>query len=269
MYEQERTQTKISLPYAWFAIINTTETFLIRGRCKTGDPLPDNAVQGGFDDGPLYYARGEVKGKVIPGKVDVQGTSSEFCLNEASIPYGSHERRIKHFEVLVKVDKISHVEFHLDKGKVLTTTPKVLTVQEICNDSSNQQSTEFSFSETVSNTSTFTHQWGLSISVGAEFGCSLPFIAAGKISAEASGSVSLTWGKSKAFQKTYSGNYPVQAGPHTKIACKVEAKEAKLEVPYTMHFKSGKQSGGIWSGVSTWDVKTSFKEIKWNQDEMK
>ena len=199
----------------------------------------------------------------------MEGTSDEFYLKGACIPYGSRQHRIKKFEVLVKADKISHVEFHLDGGKVMATTPKVLTVQEICNESSHPQTTEFSFSETVSNTSTFTHQWGVSVSVGAQFGCSLPFIAEGKISAKASGSVSLTWGKSETIQKTYSGKYPVKAGPNTKITCKVEANEAKFDVPYTMYFKSGKSSGGTWSGVSTWDVKTSFKEIKLNQDEIK
>ena len=249
-------------------VLNITKSFLLPGRCKAGDPLPDNAVQGGYEEGPSYHARGEVKCKLIPGKVGVKGDSSEL-LKRACIPHGSRERHIKNFEVLVKADKISHVEFHLDKGQVLTTTPKILTVQEICNESSHPQSTEFSFSETVSNTSTFTHQWGLAISAGATFGCSLPFIAEGKISAKASASVTLTWGKSETFQKTHSGKYPVKAGPHSKIKCKVEANEAKLDVPYTMYFKSGKTSGGMWSGVSTWDVKTSFKEIKMNQNNIR
>lgn len=254
-----------SCKYLYRILLNRS---ISSGRCKKGDPLPGNAIVGGFGGGPKYYARAEVKGKIIPGKVGLQGTPPSYLKN-ACIPYGLRKHYIKNFEVLVNADKISHVEFHLDEGKIVDTKPKILAVQEICNESSLPQSKEYSFSETVSNTSNFTHQWGLSISVGVAFGCSLPCIAEGKISVNASASVSLTWGKSQTFQKTHSGKYPVQAGPHTKVKCKVVANEAKLEVPYTIHFKSGKTSGGMWSGVSTWDVNTSFKEIELNQDEIK
>ena len=182
----------------------------------------------------------------------------------ACIPYGSREHRIHDFEVLVKADTISSIEFHLDRGKLLETTPKVLTRQENSNNSSQAQSMEFSFSETVSNTSTFTHQWGLNVTVGTKFSCSIPCVANGKIAASASASVSLTWGDTKTIQKTYNLKFPLEAGPYTKVICKVVANEARLDVPYTLHFTSGKKSGGMWSGVSTWDVKTSYEQVKLN-----
>lgn len=198
----------------------------------------------------------------IPGKVGVQG--SPYVLKGACIPYGSGEHRIHTFEVLVKVDKISRVVFHLDRGKLLATNPKVLAHQEISNDSSQPQSQEFSYSETVSNTSTFTHQWGVSIAREEKFKAELPSVAGGEITTQASASVTLTWGKSEAFQKPVSGKHPVVAGPCTKVICEAVVNEGKLDVPYTLYFESGKRSGGMWSGVSTWDVKTSFKEEKLN-----
>lgn len=248
--------------------MNVTNTFLTY-RCKTGDLPPENAVQGGFDGGPSYHARGEVKGKLIPGKVGVQGTWDEFYLKGACIPYGSREHRINDFQVLVKADKIDRVEFHCDRGKLVATSPKVLATQEISNKSSQPQSMEFSYSETVSNTSTFTHQWGLTISSEKKFSAELPTVAKGEITNKVSGSVSLTWGKSEKIEKTVSGKHPVVAGPFTKVICEVVANEAEMDVPYTIYFKSGKKSGGMWKGVSTWDVKTSLKEEKLNPVEMK
>ena len=67
-------------------------------KCKTGDMPPENAVQGGYDGGASYHARGSVDGKTIPGKV---GTDKWGKLKGACIPYGGKEHRIHTFEVLV------------------------------------------------------------------------------------------------------------------------------------------------------------------------
>ena len=248
--------------------MNVKSAFL-PNRCKTGDRPPDNAVQGGFDEGPSYHARGVVKGKLIPGKAGVQEKGGDFYLKGACFPYGSREHRIHDYEVLVMTDKIDRVEFHCDRGKLEATNPKVLAVQEISNKSSQPQSVEFSYSETVSNSSSFTHQWGRSISSAAKFSCEVPTVVKGEITTTLTGSVSHTWGKTETFQKTVSGKHPVVAARFTKVICEVVANEAKMEVPYTMHFKSGKKSGGMWKGASTWDVKTSLKEEKLNPLTMK
>lgn len=245
------------------------KSIFLPNRCKTGDRPLDNAVQGGFDGGPSYHARGEVRGKIIPGKAGVKEASNVFYLKGACIPYGSREHRIHEFQVLVMADKIERVEFDCDRGKLVSTNPKVLAFQELSNDSSLPQSKEFSYSKTVSSTSSFTHQWGISISRSAEFSAKLPTVADGKITNTVTGSVSFTWGKTEAFEETVSGKHPVVAAPFTKVICKVVANEATMDVPYTMYFKSGKTSGGRWKGVSTWDVKTSFKEEKLNPLMMK
>lgn len=100
--------------------MNTTVSSSRPARCKTGDPPPENAVQGGFDGGPSYHARGEVKGTLVPGKVGVQGTSDKFYLKGACIPFGSREHRIDNFEVLVRAKKVSHPKVHMDRGEVPT-----------------------------------------------------------------------------------------------------------------------------------------------------
>ena len=77
--------------------------------CKTGDTPPKNAVQGGYDDGPSYHARGEVCGKTIPGKVGVRSENNHRFVG-ACIPYGSKRHRINSFEVLT-VDDPSEVSY--------------------------------------------------------------------------------------------------------------------------------------------------------------
>lgn len=242
-------------------LVNITGPFL-PGRCQTGDRPPKNAVQGGFDGGPSYHARGEVRGKLIPGKAGVEGTSTDFYLKGACFPYASREYRINNYEVLVEADYITHVDFHLDKGKMLATKPMVLARQENSNRTSRQQTKQFSFSKTTTHTSTFTHQWGSSITQGAKFTCSLPEIFGGEISMGATRSINLTWGESKAIQVQISEKCSVVAEPHTTVMCELLANETSLQVPYTMHFKSEEKSGGMWNGVLTWDVKTTYKEIE-------
>lgn len=72
-------------------------------KCKTGDKPPNNAVDGGFDDGPSYHATGVVNNLTIPGKVGVR-SENDHLLVGACIPYGSAEHRIHSFEVLTVDD---------------------------------------------------------------------------------------------------------------------------------------------------------------------
>ena len=81
--------------------------------CITGDTPPNNAVEGGYDGGPSYHARGVVCGKTIPGKVGVSSESNNLRLVGACIPYGSKENRIHSFEVLTVDDPsvLSYVRY--------------------------------------------------------------------------------------------------------------------------------------------------------------
>ena len=72
-------------------------------KCKTGDEPPNNAVEGGFDDGPSYHARGVVNNLTVPGKVGVR-SENDHRLVGACIPYGSAEHRVHSFEVLTVDD---------------------------------------------------------------------------------------------------------------------------------------------------------------------
>lgn len=49
-------------------------------KCKTGDKPPNNAVDGGFDDGPSYHATGVVNNLTIPGKVGVRSENDHLLV---------------------------------------------------------------------------------------------------------------------------------------------------------------------------------------------
>ena len=228
-------------------------------RCSTGDLPPKDAVAGGYDGGNSYHASGIVNGKRIPGKVGVSGGK----LKGACIAYGSKEHRINEFDVLVIDDKIVGVDFDVDRGKLLSSTPKVIAQEVLENyDSSTDQSMEFSYNEQVSNTSSFQHTAGVGIKVGTEFKCGYPCVAEGKISVEVNASYQYSWGASKTTSKSYNGKLPVVAKAGTAVECKAVITEAILDVPYTIRLKSGRTSSGKWRGVSTWGFHATFTERK-------
>lgn len=231
-------------------------------RCKTGDPPPKNAVKGGYDGGPSYHAKGVVDGKMIPGKVGVD-KECDGNLKGACIAYGGKEHRIHDFEVLVlNDDEIIRVEYKVDEAKMLFTTPKVIAKQTNHNASSISQSMEFSFNETITNSFSFTHQTGVSISVGTKFKCGIPMVGEGEAQVVVTGSYSYSWGTSGSNAKSYVAKFPVMAGPHSTVVCNAVVNETKMDVPYTIYFESGNTSSGLWKGVSTWGLKATFEETK-------
>lgn len=231
-------------------------------RCKTGDKPPKNAIEGGYDGGPSYHAKGVVAGKMIPGKV---GVDKEYDgnLKGACIAYGGKEHRIHDFEVLVlNDDEIIRVEYKVDEAKMLSTTPKVIAKQTNHNASSINQTMEFSFNETITNSFSFTHQAGASISVGTKFKCGIPMVGEGEAQVVVTGSYSYNWGTSSSNAKSYVAKFPVTAGPHSTVICNAVVNETKMDVPYTIYFESGNTSSGLWKGVSTWGLRATFEETK-------
>lgn len=95
----------------------------------------------------------------------------------------------------------------------------------------------------------------------------VPFVAEGKISAEVSASIDSKWGESTSTTKTWSMEVSMRADPGTVMGATVTLKQGKMEVPYTIRLRS-KSSGhtgekkGIWRGVSNWDIRVDYKEVK-------
>lgn len=226
-----------------------------------GDKPPKNAIEGGYNSGPTYHAKGKADGLEFPGKVEMKSEKNETVLGSAYIPYHK-EHRVDKFQVLVIDDEISAVNFDIDDAKMLSTTPRVLGKQENRNDTSVEQSMEFSFNETITETSTFAHETGVSIAVGTEFNTGIPFVAGGKVSVAVTASESVTYGTSNSLSQRFTASFPVTAAPRTIVVCEAVVHQTELEIPYTITLRSGKKASGIWKGVSAWGLRSSTKEIK-------
>ena len=66
----------------------------------------------------------------------------------------------------MKVDK---VEFNLDSGKIISSTPITLAEQVLTNNSDSEQEMSFSVNKSVTNSSTFEYSTGFTVTIGMEF----------------------------------------------------------------------------------------------------
>jgi hypothetical protein len=246
-----------------FDILTTTAN-LKYVRCKRGDQPPKGAIVGCFDkNGASYYVRGKMGDVPYLGKVSETEPLSNV-LGDASLFHRSGTKPANKFEVLTSpsfVDEIVDIEFDIDSANVVSV-PKVIATQTHSNDTSTKQRIEFKFSDTMTNQTSFSHNFGLKINVGTQFRCGLPTIAEGKVSLKMGASYNMTWGKKESTTKSYSGSIPVEVPAKTTVKCTATIMEATMDVPYKITWLSGNVFEGMWHGFTSWDLRTKFDEIK-------
>jgi hypothetical protein len=86
-------------------------------------------------------------------------------------------------------------------------------------DGSVEQSTTFTVSEEVTETASFTHTAGASVTVGTEFKAGIPVLASGSISVEVTASYEFSAGTERSESKTVSAEYNCVAPPGKKVSC--------------------------------------------------
>lgn len=82
----------------------------------------------------------------------------------ASEIYADH-----HFSFLFEDMQIDKIDYDLDLGSIISSTPLVLADQTLRNDSSQVQEMSFALSNTMTNTSTYEYSTEFTISIGMEF----------------------------------------------------------------------------------------------------
>jgi len=65
--------------------------------------------------------------------------------------------------------RIDKVEYKLDAGKIISSTPITLAEQVLTNNSDHDQEMSFSVNKSVTNTSSFQYSTGFTVTVGMEF----------------------------------------------------------------------------------------------------
>ena len=147
-------------------------------------------------------------GKYISGRPDgsvhvdsiTTGSSEWFtvhpqaCLNNVNCDCSK--------EILADDYELLEMKYHQQGSAATTFRPERIGYQHIDNrDSSVEQSTKFSVSESVTETTSFTHTAGASVKVGTEFSSGIPCLAAGKISVEVTASYKFAAGTKRSETK--------------------------------------------------------------------
>lgn len=65
--------------------------------------------------------------------------------------------------------RIDRIDYDLDVGKIISSTPLLLASQTLTNNTNQEQEMSFSLNETTSHTSTFEYSTGFTLATGTEF----------------------------------------------------------------------------------------------------
>ena len=108
--------------------------------------------------------------------------------------------------------------WNIDQQKVVATTPEIIAVQTYDNrDSTTALEDEFIVSKEIRNTSTFSHDHSLDVSIGVstQFKAGFPFLAENKTTVNLDVSTSNTWsfGEENTTTQTYTRRSPVNLAP--------------------------------------------------------
>ncbi|KAA8894423.1 hemolytic lectin [Sphaerosporella brunnea] len=172
----------------------------------------------------------------------------------------------QYFTFLFEDMEINRVEYKIDQAKILSNVPEVIGSATQRNDSSVNQTVEFNFSRTESNSSSFDYTLGFTITVGASGKVGIPFVAEGQVKVDVSNSHTMKWGTTTTESKTYSARFPATAPPHTKITATATVTRANIEVPFTIYSRSVATgfevaTQGIYHGVTYWNIASDIKEV--------
>merc|ERR1719220_1186527 len=79
--------------------------------------------------------------------------------------------------VVVPTDmQIESIDYHIDAGKILNTSPMALVTQRLENKTGSPQAMKFTVDEEVVNESTFNNTAGISLTIGTTFKCGIPVV---------------------------------------------------------------------------------------------
>ncbi|XP_063315846.1 tachylectin-2-like [Pelobates fuscus] len=174
------------------------------------------------------------------------------------------------FTIDKTLKSIVSFEFLPDSGKIISQGNEVVQSQIYNNKSSVPLKHTFSFSKTITETSTFTHEHGFSIDIGAEisFKTGVPFIAEGgvKISVNMSTTHTWTFTETNTTQTSFSSSSDVEVPGGKSIRMVASVTKGQMDVPYRAKIRTmfGYETyiEGIWKGVNHYDLMVTQEEYQ-------
>jgi hypothetical protein len=170
-----------------------------------------------------------------------------------------------YFTFLFEDMEINRVEYQTDQAKVLASVPEVIGTMTQRNNTAVNQTVEFDFARTETNSSSFDYTLGFTITVGTSGKVGIPFVAEGQVKVDISNSHALKWGTTTTESKTYSTRFPATAPPYRKITATATVTRSNIEVPFTVYSRSVATgfevaTHGIYHGVTYWNIQSDIKE---------
>ena len=159
------------------------------------------------------------------------------------------------------------ITYQTDQAQITQLSPEAIGRKELDNRNATGISIiEFTVSKTVTETQSFTHTVGASVTVGTEFKTGIPFVAEGKVSVEVTASYEYEYGTQRSVSRTREITFTCQGVPRRKTVCIVRLHYNKLDVPYTMVLKHKRkgctcESKGIFTGVASTDMQMQVMEF--------
>lgn len=170
--------------------------------------------------------------------------------------------------------KVLNVNFDLVRQQLREKVPQNIVTEIFTNKGSILREDNLDISESITETTTFSHTHGFEVKVGTEIewdaGVQVPLL--GKMggtfnfSTEFGYAHSRTSGQDRSETKEYKRSLKVQVPPFTKVTATAVLWKQEMEIPYTLDMQlcDGEvvQSSGLWKGVSAFNLEHTVEEEK-------
>ncbi|KAH9478015.1 hypothetical protein JR316_0010250 [Psilocybe cubensis] len=163
----------------------------------------------------------------------------------------------QYFSFVFEDTDIERVEYHVDQGKILNSTPIMIATQWLA------RGKDVTISASTQETSTFQFAQGFPIPLGAAIVAATPVVEDGKISLDTSSTSNFTWCSTTTTSKAYTVDIPMDTHLDSDSQAFMSVTQSHLDIPITVYSKS-KETGvvvkteGKYYGVTTWDLRCAI-----------
>ncbi|KAM8940484.1 uncharacterized protein RCH25_000529 isoform 1-T1 [Pelodytes ibericus] len=211
-------------------------------------------------DGDLWCVDTK-NGKIYKGAIPTK-SNDNFMARAENLGIGYNIFPCLAFTIDKTIQSIVSLEFLPDSGKVLSQGVEVVQSQVYNNKSGTPLKHKFTFSKTLTETSTFTHEHGFTVAMGMEltFKTGVPVIAEGvaKISIDMSTTHTWSFSKTNETQTTFSSSSDVEVPAGKGIRMVASVSKGEMDVPYRAKiltlFGYTTTIQGMWKGVTHYDL---------------
>ncbi|CAH2299293.1 Hypothetical predicted protein [Pelobates cultripes] len=208
-------------------------------------------------------------GNIYKGRAPTVDNTS-YLKNAQNLGWDYNQYSLLSFTIDKTIQSIVSLEFLPDSGKVISQGTEVVQSQIYVNKSSTPLKHTFSFSKTMTESSTFSQEHGFTVAVGAEmsFKAGVPFIGETESKISINMSTTHTWNFSKTneTQTTFSSSTDVEVQGGHSIRMVASVTKGDMDVPYRAKIRTlfGYETTiqGTWKGVTHYNLMVTQEDYK-------